>query len=126
MGSICDASANVYVLTKWVKERKEIELSEAIHMLCRQPAELYSLNDRGIIAEGLKADINVIDFDALKLHTPHIAHDLPAGGKRFLQTADGIVATIKAGEVIYENGEATGALPGKLIRGQQADPRLIA
>lgn len=126
VGSICDASANVYVLTKWVKERKEIELPQAINMLCRQPAELYSLNDRGIIAEGLMADINVIDFDALKLHTPHIAHDLPAGGKRFLQNADGFVATIKAGEVIYENGEATGALPGKLVRGQQADPRLIA
>ncbi len=123
VGSICDTSANVYVLTKWVKERGVIDLAQAIHMLTRQPAELYSLNDRGLLLEGMKADINVIDFDELKLHTPHIVHDLPAGGKRFLQRADGLVATIKAGEVICESGEMTGALPGKLIRGQQADPR---
>jgi len=125
VGTICDASANVYVLTKWVKERGEIDIAQAIRMLCRQPAELYSLHDRGMIAEGLKADLNIIDFDALKLHTPHIVHDLPAGGKRFLQNADGFVATIKAGEVIFENGEPTGALPGKLVRGAQADPRQV-
>ncbi|MEK9870414.1 MAG: amidohydrolase family protein [Gammaproteobacteria bacterium] len=125
VGTICDASANVYVLTKWVKERGEIDIAQAIRMLCRQPAELYSLHDRGMIAEGLKADLNIIDFDALKLHTPHIVHDLPAGGKRFLQNADGFVATIKAGEVIFENGEPTGALPGKLLRGAQADPRQV-
>ena len=109
-----------------MKDKQQIELSEAINMLCKQPTELYSLHDRGLIQEGLKADINVIDFEALKLHTPHIVHDLPAGGKRFLQNADGIALTIKAGEVIYENGAATGALPGKLIRGQQADPRQSA
>lgn len=126
VGSICDASANVYVLTKWVKDKQQIELAQAINMLCKQPTELYSLHDRGLIAEGLKADINVIDFEALKLRTPHIVHDLPAGGKRFLQNADGIELTIKAGQVIYENGAATGALPGKLIRGQQADPRQSA
>ena len=93
-------------------------------MLCRQPAELYSLLDRGLIAEGLKADINVIDFEALKLKTPHIVHDLPAGGSRFLQNADGIELTIKAGEVIYENGVATGALPGQLVRGSQQTPQV--
>ena len=119
VGSICDTSANIYVLTRWVKERGRIKLPEAINMLTRQPAELYSLLDRGLVAEGLKADINVIDFDALKLHTPHIVHDLPAGGKRFLQHADGIIATIKAGEIICENGKMTGALPGKLVRGRQ-------
>ena len=119
VGSICDTSANIYVLTRWVKERGLVKLPEAINMLTRQPAELYSLHDRGLIAEGLKADINVIDFDALKLHTPHIVHDLPAGGKRFLQHADGIIATIKAGEIICENGKMTGALPGKLVRGRQ-------
>ncbi len=116
VGSICDTSANVYVLTKWVKDRKQIELTQAINMLCRQPAELYSLLDRGLIAEGMKADLNVIDFEELKLRTPHIVHDLPAGGTRFLQNADGIDITIKAGEVIYENGEPTGALPGRLVR----------
>ncbi|MDA0978236.1 MAG: amidohydrolase family protein [Proteobacteria bacterium] len=122
VGSICDTSANVYVLTKWVKEKQAIALEQAIHMLCRQPAELYSLNDRGLIAEGYKADINVIDFDELKLHTRHIEKDLPAGGSRFLQRADGIEFTIKAGEIICDHGEMTGALPGQLVRGSQAAP----
>jgi N-acyl-D-aspartate/D-glutamate deacylase len=124
VGSICDTSANLYVLCKWVKEKAQLKLEQAIHMLTRQPAELYSLKDRGILAKGMKADINIIDFENLKLHTPHIVHDLPAGGKRFLQNADGIKATIVSGEVIYADGEPTGALPGKLIRGQRLDPRL--
>jgi len=126
VGSICDASANIYVITKWVKERQSFALEQAIHLLTRQPAELYSLMDRGLIAPGYKADINVIDYDALNLKTPHIVHDLPAGGKRLLQNADGITSTIVAGEVIYQSGEATGALPGKLIRGQKFDPVSIA
>lgn len=126
VGSICDTSANVYVLTKWVKDRGEFELAQAINMLTRQPAELYSLLDRGLLRPGLKADINVIDFDALQLRTPHVVHDLPAGGLRFLQNADGFEATIVAGEVIYENGEATGALPGKLVRGSQDAPAASA
>jgi N-acyl-D-aspartate/D-glutamate deacylase len=82
------------------------------------------LYDRGVLAQGMKADINVIDFENLRLHRPHIVHDLPAGGKRFLQRADGIKATIVSGEIIYQDGEATGALPGKLIRGAQNDPRV--
>lgn len=123
VGSICDTSANLYVLSKWVKERSRFTLEEGIHMLTRQPAELYSLKDRGILAQGMKADINIIDFENLKLHTPHIVHDLPAGGRRFLQNADGIKTTIVSGEVIYQDGKATGALPGKLVRGQQFDPR---
>lgn len=123
VGSICDASSNLYMLCKWVREEGRFELEQGIHMLTRQPAELYSLNDRGVLAEGMKADINIIDFDNLKLHTPHIVQDLPAGGKRFLQRADGIKTTIVSGEVIYRDGEPTGALPGKLVRGQQVDPR---
>ncbi len=126
VGSICDTSANIYVLTKWVKEKHIMELPEAIHLLTRQPAELFSLLDRGIIAEGYKADLNVIDFSRLKLHTPHIVNDLPAGGKRFLQNADGIDLTIKAGQVIFEAGTETGALPGQLIRGKQDDPGVSA
>ena len=122
VGSICDTSANIYVLTKWVKEMGAFKLSEAIHMLTQQPAELYSLKDRGRIAVGIKADINVIDFDALALKTPHIVHDLPAGGKRFLQNASGLDMTLVSGSVTYLNGSATGELPGKLIRGQQAGP----
>ncbi len=123
VGSICDSSANLYVLTQWVKERHAFDLAKGIHMLTRQPAELYSLLDRGLIAPGMKADINIIDIEALSLKTPHIVHDLPAGGKRFLQNADGIAATIVAGEVIFENGASTGSLPGRLVRGYRADPR---
>lgn len=122
VGSICDASASIYLLTKWVRAEQRFDLAQGIHMLTRQPAQLYSLNDRGLIAVGMKADINIIDFDRLKLHSPHIVHDLPAGGKRFLQNADGIDGTLVSGELIYSQGEATGALPGKLIRGSQTAP----
>ena len=122
VGSICDTSANIYLLTKWVREKRAIDLAQGIHMLTQQPAQLYSLNDRGLIASGMKADLNIIDFARLNLHTPHIVQDLPAGGKRFLQHADGIEATLVAGEIIYRNGEATGALPGKLVRGKQEAP----
>jgi N-acyl-D-aspartate/D-glutamate deacylase len=124
VGSICDASANLFLLSKWVKEQGTFSLEQGIHMLTRQPAELYSLLDRGVLAQGMKADINIIDIENLRLHRPHIVHDLPAGGKRFLQRADGIKTTIVSGEIIYQDGEATGALPGKLIRGAQMDPRI--
>lgn len=123
VGSICDSSANLYVLIKWVKERREFDLAQGIHMLTRQPAELYSMLDRGLIAPGMKADINVIDVDALALKTPHIVHDLPAGGKRFVQNAEGILATVVSGEVIYQNGAHTGRLPGRLVRGGRSAPR---
>jgi len=122
VGSICDASAGIYLLTKWVREKQRFELAQGIHMLTQQPAQLFSLNDRGLIAEGMKADINIIDFERLKLHSPHIVNDLPAGGKRFLQNADGIEATLVSGEAIYQHGEATGALPGKLVRGMRTGP----
>ena len=92
-------------------------------MLTQQPAQLYSFNDRGLIAAGMKADLNVIDFERLQLQTPHIVYDLPAGGKRFLQEADGIEATLVSGQLIYRHGEATGALPGELIRGMRAGPQ---
>ncbi len=123
VGSICDTSANLYVLTKWVKERGEIELSAAIHMLTRQSAELYSLLDRGLVAEGMVADLNVIDLDKLALRTPHIVADLPAGGRRFLQEADGLEGTVKSGRVIYRGGQFTGESPGVLLRGKRLDPR---
>jgi len=119
VGSICDTSSNIYLLTKWVRERGTFDLAQGIHMLTRQPAELFSLRDRGLIAPGMKADINIIDFERLQLRTPHIVHDLPAGGMRFLQNADGLLATLVAGELIYRDGMATGALPGRLVRGQQ-------
>jgi N-acyl-D-aspartate/D-glutamate deacylase len=102
-----------------VREKGVFDLAQGIHMLTRRPAEFFSLLDRGLIAPGMKADINIIDFDKLQLRTPHIVHDLPAGGKRFLQDADGLLATLVSGQAIYRDGVATGALPGRLVRGQQ-------
>ena len=89
-------------------------------MITRDPAELYSLNDRGVIAEGKKADLNILNMDNLKLHAPHVVHDLPSGGKRLIQNCDGIESTIVSGELIYQHGQPTGAMPGRLVRGQQA------
>ncbi len=126
VGSICDTSVNIYLLTRWVREKRLVDLPEGIRMLTREPAELYSLLDRGLIATGMKADLNIIDFDRLQLRTPHIVHDLPAGGKRFLQDAEGILATLVSGQVIYREGRATGALPGHLVRGRRRDPRPAA
>ena len=80
------------------------------------------LLDRGVIAHGMKADVNVIDFDRLSVAAPEMAFDLPAGGKRLLQRANGYTATIASGAVIYREGVATGALPGRLVRGPQAQP----
>ena len=123
VGSICDTSSNLYLLTRWVKDKGEFDLPQAIHMLTRQPAELYSLLDRGLIAEGMVADVNILDVDALALKRPHIVHDLPAGGARFLQDADGLVTTLKTGKPIWSGGHSTGELPGKLLRGARPDPR---
>ena len=82
-------------------------------------ARAVGLNDRGRIAEGYKADLNVIDFDKLRVEAPVMKWDLPAGGKRLLQRANGYRATIVSGSVTYRDGEPTGALPGKLVRGPQ-------
>jgi N-acyl-D-aspartate/D-glutamate deacylase len=82
-------------------------------------AALVGLNDRGRIAPGMKADVNLVDFDALGIRHPEIAYDLPAGGKRLLQRATGYRTTVQSGEVTFQDGEPTGALPGRLIRGPQ-------
>ena len=84
-------------------------------------AKVY--DDNHHVAEGYKADLNIIDLDHLRLHAPHIVYDLPAGGRRLKQNADGYEATIVSGEITYRNGLATGALPGRLVRGAQAAPR---
>ncbi|MGH1488885.1 MAG: amidohydrolase family protein [Acidimicrobiales bacterium] len=88
-----------------------------VHKMTQDTAQLYGMNDRGVIAPGYKADLNVIDFDGLKLEDPEMVYDLPAGGKRIIQKAQGYTATINSGQVTYENGEHTGAMPGRLIRG---------
>ena len=121
-GTICDAASPTFMLEHWVKNRKRggrITLENAIRRQCRDTAVLYGLEDRGLIAPGYLADINVIDLDAIKLGKPWLAFDLPAGGKRLLQKADGYVATIKNGVVTFEDGKWTGETPGGLIRGPQ-------
>jgi N-acyl-D-amino-acid deacylase len=123
-GMICDASYPTYMLTHWVRDRKSgrLSLERVIKELTSTPARVAGLADRGRLAVGYKADINVIDADALRLHRPTIKADLPAGGRRLDQTADGYVATIVSGEVISENGVPTAARPGRLIRGRQPSP----
>lgn len=123
-GMICDASFPTYMLTHWVRDRASgrLSIAEAVRELTSVPARVAGLQDRGRIAKGYKADLNVIDADGLRLHRPTVVHDLPAGGRRLDQTADGYVATIVAGEVIAENGVPTAARPGKLVRGRQPAP----
>ena len=123
-GMICDASFPTYMLTHWVRDRPtgRLSVAEAVRELTSAPARVAGLADRGRIALGYKADLNVIDHAAMRLHKPVVARDLPAGGRRLDQTADGYVATIVSGEVIAENGVPTDARPGKLIRGRQPAP----
>lgn len=123
-GMICDASFPTYMLTHWVRDRASgrLSIAEAVRELSSVPARVAGLHDRGRIAKGHKADLNVIDADRLTLHRPVVAHDLPAGGRRLDQTADGYVATIVSGEIIAENGVPTPARPGKLVRGRQPEP----
>lgn len=121
-GTICDAASPTFMLQHWVRDRKRgdrITLENAIKRQCRDTAQLYGLEDRGVIAAGYLADLNIIDLDAIRLGKPWLAFDLPAGGKRLLQQAEGYVATIKGGEVTFRNGKWTGATPGGLIRGPQ-------
>ncbi len=123
-GMICDASYSTYFLTHWARDRKSgrFTVPEAVRELTSVPARVAGLSDRGRIAVGYKADLNVIDHAALRLHKPVINHDLPAGGRRLDQTADGYVATIVSGEIIAEHGVPTAARPGKLVRGRQPSP----
>jgi N-acyl-D-aspartate/D-glutamate deacylase len=93
-----------------------------VHNQTRRTAQCYELKDRGVIAPGMKADVNVIDFDNLRIHAPRLTYDLPGGGKRYVQDITGYEWAICSGEVIYRNGEPTGRLPGRLIRGAQPAP----
>lgn len=121
-GTICDASFTTFYLQNWVRDARAeqaVPLSRAIRALTADPARALGLCDRGLLAPGYKADVNIIDLSALRLHAPRVAYDLPAGGRRLRQGADGYVATVKSGAVTYRDGEPTGALPGRLIRGAQ-------
>ena len=120
-GTICDAASPTFMLQHWVRDRagKRITLENAIKRQCHDTARLYGLNDRGVLAPGYLADINVIDMERLKLGKPWLAFDLPAGGKRLLQKADGYDCTIKSGQITFRNGAYLGVHPGGLIRGPQ-------
>ncbi len=118
VGFISDASFPTFLLTYWGRDGKEARfpLPELVRRLTSDTARAAGLMDRGVLAPGMRADINVIDFDRLALRAPVMVHDLPAGGRRLLQRADGYVATLVAGAVTYREGVATGALPGRLVR----------
>ncbi|HWX75315.1 MAG TPA: amidohydrolase family protein, partial [Solirubrobacteraceae bacterium] len=124
VGTICDASFPTTLLTLWARDRDHgrLDLPFVVHRQTQATARTVGLLDRGVLAPGYRADVNVIDFERLRARRPEIRHDLPAGGKRLVQAADGYVATIAAGAVTYEHGEAAGPLPGRLVRGQQAAP----
>ncbi|NUO54691.1 MAG: amidohydrolase family protein [Polyangiaceae bacterium] len=118
VGTICDASFPTFLLTHWARDRKsgKVPVERAIQMLTGAPAGWLGLDDRGSIAPGKRADINVIDFERLALPAPRLVRDLPAGGRRLLQDAEGYRATIVAGETVRDNGKTTDARPGRVVR----------
>ena len=123
VGVMCDATATSYTLTHWTRDRRRgalFPVAWAVKRLTSDNAAEIGLHDRGALRVGMKADLNVIDYDRLMLRPPQIAYDLPAGGKRLVQRTEGIDATVVSGTVVYRDGEATGALPGRLVRGPQA------
>jgi N-acyl-D-aspartate/D-glutamate deacylase len=129
VGMICDGSFPTTNIAHWTRDRTRgphLTLERMVKGQARDTALLVGLNDRGLIAPGYRADLNVIDHAKLKLKAPEVAHDLPTGGRRLIQRAEGYVATIVAGQVTYRNGEPTGALPGRLVRGPQAAPTAMA
>jgi N-acyl-D-aspartate/D-glutamate deacylase len=124
-GLIADASMPTFLLTYWVRDRsrgERIPLEKIVASQTRETASFYGMQDRGVIAPGMKADLNVIDFDALHIHAPEMVYDLPAEGRRLIQKVDGYRYTVCSGEVTYEDGTPTGKLPGKLVRGPQPAP----
>jgi N-acyl-D-aspartate/D-glutamate deacylase len=125
-GLICDASMPTYLLTHWVRDRsrgERLPIELAVKRQTSDTARFYGLRDRGVLAPGMKGDMNVIDLDGLRLHPPQMVFDLPAGGRRLIQRAEGYKHTIVSGEVTFEDGVPTGAMPGKLIRGPQSVSR---
>ncbi len=124
-GLICDASMPSYLLTHWARDRTrgdKLPLEQLVHQQTQRTAAFYGMHDRGLIAPGMKADLNVIDFDALTIHPPEMAYDLPANARRLIQKVDGYKLTVCSGQVIFEDGVETGARPGQLVRGPQAAP----
>lgn len=119
-GVLCDASVPTYMIAYATRDRSKgptLPLEFVVHKMTQDTARVYWLFDLVVIAPGYKADLNLIDYESLSLHDPEMVYDLPAGGRRLIQRASGYLATVKAGQVTYRNGEHTGALPGGLIRG---------
>ena len=124
-GAICDGGMPTFMLTHWARDRSRgptLPLERIVKRQTSETAAFYGLNDRGRLQEGYLADLNIIDFEHLNVDAPQMVTDLPAGGRRLVQRAQGYRATIKSGTVIFRDGEATGALPGKLLRGHQEVP----
>ena len=122
---VCDASASTYMLTYWARDRQRGErmsVPEVVRKLTRDSAMAVGLHDRGVLAAGYKADLNVIDHGRLALHAPKLIADLPAGGRRMVQASTGYVATVVSGKVVRRNDEETAELPGRLVRGAQPAP----
>jgi N-acyl-D-aspartate/D-glutamate deacylase len=122
VGTICDASFSTFLLTHWARDRAKgrLPVERVVRFLSHDTAAFLGLRDRGVLAPGLRADVNIIDHTALSLSRPRLVRDLPAGGQRLLQDAAGYRATLVAGEVITENGRLTGARPGRLVRAGRA------
>lgn len=118
VGTVCDASFPTFYLSHWARDRAKdrVSLERAVERMTREPSRYLGLRDRGVLAPGMRADLNVIDHGALRLERPRLVRDLPAGGKRFLQDANGYRATIVRGRTIAENGRLTGERPGRLAR----------
>ena len=118
VGTICDANFPTFMMTHWARDRQKarIPLETIIKMQAHDTARFIGLTDRGTLAKGQRADINIIDFEKLRLKHPVMQQDLPAGGQRLMQYAEGYVATLVAGTTIAENGRLTGAHPGHLVR----------
>ncbi|HRW40801.1 MAG TPA: amidohydrolase family protein, partial [Microthrixaceae bacterium] len=122
-GILCDASLPTYMLTHWSRDRDRgarFALEQVVAMQTSRTAALYGFDDRGVVAPGLRADLNVIDLDGLRLSPPEMVHDLPAGGRRLIQRATGFAATICAGEPVRLDDESTGSRPGRLVRSARA------
>ncbi|MBS0242468.1 MAG: amidohydrolase family protein, partial [Proteobacteria bacterium] len=122
-GIICDASFPTYLLTHWTRDRtrgEKLSIPFVVAAQARKTALSVGLSDRGLIATGYKADINVIDYDRLTVRAPEVRYDLPKGGRRLVQKITGYEATVLSGTIVRRQGERTGALAGRMLRGPQA------
>ncbi len=129
VGLICDAGSPSYLLTHWARDRTrgaQFPLEYVVRKQTFDTARVYGLLDRGVVATGYKADFNLIDFDGLTIHKPELVYDLPAGGRRIIQKATGYRHTFVSGQETMRDGEATGAVPGRLVRGARSAPDLLA